>query len=133
MTIVCYECAADMIETSPDSFRCPCCGFKADQTSIPLETEGRQLQVPSKSGWMTREEVRATGKPVFEPGADKQSGRWHNGQPPTGGFLISRKICEQNFCPVDAGEAPAAYVYSSDAPAPHRYLPLYFRSKDQIK
>lgn len=34
MILVCLNCASDMDELLPDFFRCPCCGFQAEQLAI---------------------------------------------------------------------------------------------------
>lgn len=42
MILVCIECAEDMEEVNTDEFRCPSCGFVAEQLSIPgrVDPEG---------------------------------------------------------------------------------------------
>lgn len=39
MILVCIECASDMEEVKTDEFRCPSCGFIAEQLSIPGDAE----------------------------------------------------------------------------------------------
>ncbi|WP_169834397.1 hypothetical protein [Paenibacillus donghaensis] len=34
MILVCLECAADMTEIKPNVYRCPCCGWMAEQLTI---------------------------------------------------------------------------------------------------
>lgn len=88
--------------------------------------------MPNNLGYLTKEEAKRTGKPILVPASDGTSGRWHNGAPPGGGLLLTRTSCEK-FCPVGADEQPVAYMYNSKAAAPYRYVPFYFREKDQIK
>lgn len=129
MTIVCYECAADMIETDQDKYKCPRCGFGAEQLVI----DGRQESMPDVRGWLTAAEAKATGKPVYVPDESGNSGTWNNGPMPTGGLLLGHTRCLQLLCPVKPGEQPAAYMYVARAAAPYRYAPFYFRTKDEIK
>jgi hypothetical protein len=35
MILVCLECAKDMQEIKQNVFRCPCCGWGAEQLTIP--------------------------------------------------------------------------------------------------
>ncbi|MFB5761057.1 hypothetical protein [Paenibacillus medicaginis] len=87
--------------------------------------------MPNEKGWLTKEEVKRTGKPILIPDPDGTSGKWHNGNPPGGGLLLTRTSCEK-FCPVADDEEPVAFMYNGKAVAPYRYVPYFFRTKDQI-
>lgn len=39
MILVCIECASDMEEVKADEYRCPGCGYMAEQLSIPGESD----------------------------------------------------------------------------------------------
>lgn len=39
MILVCLECAADMKEIESNVYRCPCCGWGAEQLTIPERVE----------------------------------------------------------------------------------------------
>ncbi len=39
MILVCLECAADMTEIKPNVYRCPCCGWIAEQLTINREDD----------------------------------------------------------------------------------------------
>ncbi|MDY7990665.1 hypothetical protein UY286_08735 [Paenibacillus polymyxa] len=88
--------------------------------------------MPNANGWLSRDEVKRINVPVLVPDKETQRGRWHNGNPPGGGILLSRTRCAALLCPVAADESPAAFMYSPKHRSEYRYAPFYFRTTDQI-
>lgn len=53
MIITCYQCTADMREIKQDLYRCPKCGFEAEQISFQQRREYK------RSGWSEMKEIAA--------------------------------------------------------------------------
>ncbi|QDH23492.1 hypothetical protein [Saccharibacillus brassicae] len=81
--------------------------------------------MPNAKGWLDREEVLATRKPVLVPG-DHSHGEW-KGKRPENCLLLPKSRCAEYGCPVEPGELPAAYGYTSKPNDLYRYIPFYAR------
>lgn len=44
--LACYKCGTTMIEHKPDRFRCPKCGFRAEQMSLESMPDAKPKRVP---------------------------------------------------------------------------------------
>lgn len=82
--------------------------------------------MPNQKGFLNREEVRASGKPVLLP-----LGEWR-GAAPINCLILTRSRCEAYDCPVQSGEIPVAYGYTEKPKDEFRYVPLFARYPGMI-
>lgn len=81
--------------------------------------------MPNSKGWLDRTEVLETRKPVLV------EGEW-KGKRPENCLLLPKSRCTEYGCPVEPGELPAAYGYTSKPNDLYRYIPFYARYPGMI-
>lgn len=79
------------------------------------------------NGWLTREEVKDSGLPVYITGGPG----WRPARP-AGWILLPRYRCAELGAHVAAWEQAVAYLHVPKAIPPYSYAPLYARSAEQI-
>ncbi|MFM9329018.1 hypothetical protein [Paenibacillus mesotrionivorans] len=87
------------------------------------------IKLPNAKGWLTKEEAKATGLPLFIKTDSTKPGRWT--QEPYGhAVLLTKTRCVALKMPtLDSGrEAAVAYRYAQGASSSYRYVPLYDRT-----
>lgn len=87
--------------------------------------------MPNAKGYLTKEEVILTNKPVMVLEDDYES-KWRGGEPPKNVLLVTEDRASQIGSPIAANDRPLAYVYSSKANHPHRYVPFYGLRPHQV-
>lgn len=84
--------------------------------------------MPNKFGWMSKEEVLATGLPYFSMKDD--IGGWSS-KAFSFAVLISMTRCKQFKCPIlkNGKEKPSAYRYCKAPISKYCFVPLYDRTE----
>lgn len=83
--------------------------------------------MPDRNGWLTRDEVSTSGKPVYITGGIG----WRPARPKEW-ILLPRFRCAELGVHVDPVEQPIAYLHVRNAIPPHSYAPLYARGPEGI-